>query len=270
MMKLIKNKKTEVIEKKHEQYHNRLLNDDSPFAIVEAYSRARTNIMYMYSENECPVYGFTSDSPNEGKSINCANVAISFAQMGKRVLIIDGDMRNPSQHAVFDIKNKGGLSEYLAGIDKTPNYQDVGTNGLTLLTAGRIPPNPAELISKNRFDELLDNSRLLFDYIFIDLPPVGLVTDGLAVAKKINGYIFVVRSNVGDLRAINRSIDALQKIGGNVCGFLLNGINPKETYSRYHSSYYGGKYGYGYGGYGYGYGRRGSKKSKDETEGKTK
>ena len=211
----------------------------------------------MYSENECPVYGFTSDSPNEGKSINCSNVAISFAQMGKRVLIIDGDMRNPSQHAVFNVKNKSGLSEYLAGIDKTPNYQDVGHNGLTLLSGGHVPPNPGELISKSRFDDLLENSRQLFDYIFIDLPPVGLVTDGLAVAKKINGYIFVVRSNVGDLRAIKRSVEALQMIGGNVCGFLLNGINPKESYSRYHGSYYGGKYGYGYG---YGYGRRASSK----------
>lgn len=250
-MKLFNRTKHVAVEKTHEQYASRLLTKDSPFAMLEAYSKARTNIMYMYSEHECPVYGFTSDSPNEGKSINCSNVAIAFAQIGKRVLIIDCDMRNASQHSVFGVENKSGLSEYLAGIDKTPNYVDIGYDGLTLLSGGQVPPNPSELISKSRFDDLIESARLLFDYIFIDLPPVGLVSDGLSVAKKIDGYIFIVRSHISDARAVGRSVEAINKLGGKVCGFLLNGINPKESYTRYHSTYYGGKYGYG-GGYGYG------------------
>ena len=102
-MNFNKKKKHVAVEKTHEQYKSRLLTKDSPFAMIEAYSKARTNIMYMYSEHECPVYGFTSDSPNEGKSINCSNIAISFAQVGKRVLVIDCDMRNSSQHSVFGV-----------------------------------------------------------------------------------------------------------------------------------------------------------------------
>ena len=233
-MKFIKKKKPVVVEKTHEVYESRLLTANSPFAMVEAYSKARTNIMYMYSEHDCPVYGFTSDSPNEGKSINCSNISISFSQAGKRVLIIDGDMRNASQHSVFNVENKSGLSEYLAGIDKTPNYQDVGYGGLTLLSGGQIPPNPSELISNNRFDDLIESARLLFDYIFIDCPPsLGMLTvKALSVS---DGVVIPMQCEFYSLEGMSQLFNTIKKIHQlfnpelRIVGILLTMYNGRLT-----------------------------------------
>ena len=233
---------------------SKLLSPHSSFGVAESYRSLRTNLMYSGRNEEKPVFAVISASPNEGKSLNCANIAISFAQLGRRVLLLDCDMRNPTQGRIFNMKNRHGVSEYLAGLYSEPLAQPTAYENLFVMAAGKIPPNPTELLSGERFAQLIAYARANYDYVFVDLPPLTIVTDALIVAPKMSGYIFVVEMGKSDVRAIHDSIDSLKSVSATVVGFVLNEMNPK-TGGYYRRSY---KYDYRYDGkgrYGYRYGR---------------
>lgn len=213
----------------------KMLNNDTPFAIKEAYNSVRTNLMFTNKGEACPIYVVTSAMPNDGKTINCINVAISFAQMGKRTLIIDADMRNPTVHHIFGMSLQDGLSEILAGMVTNVNIKPTELDCLSVLSAGKIPPNPAELLSGEKLEILLKFVRNRFDYIFIDTPPVEVVTDASVLAKKVTGFLLVVRNGVTDLSVIKHSVSTLEQVDASVVGFLLNDINPKNQ--RYYKNY---------------------------------
>ena len=120
----------------------KLLKANSPFAVKEAYNAIRTNLLFTQQGEKCPVFVVTSPTANNGKTINSANMAISFAQMGKRTLIIDSDMRNPSLHKLFSLNSKNGLSEILAGLTDNITVSKTDIENLSVITAGKIPPNP--------------------------------------------------------------------------------------------------------------------------------
>lgn len=231
----------------------RLLSDKTPFGIKEAYNMARTNVMYLNNTNKCSVYGITSALPNEGKSLSASNLSVSFAKLGKNILLIDCDMRNSSQNLTFSTKNKTGLSEYLSGIKPEPVIQKTKQDNLDIIVAGKIPPNPSELLNNDRMKDLIDMMKERYDYIFLDFPPINIVSDATAAAEYIDGYIFVVQSGESDVRFVNSAINTLTNIGAKISGFILNGVNPKKglKHSRYGKSKYG-YYGDGYTGYGYG------------------
>jgi len=228
----------------------RLLNSSTPFAIRESFNHLRTNLMYTLNDEEgCPIFAITSADESAGKSTVVANIAISYAMASKKVLLIDGDMRAPMQYKIFKMdKNLPGLSELLSGIEEDPDalIHETENEGISLLLAGMTPPNPAELIMSHHLEEYLKKWRMEYDAIFIDFPPVGIVTDTLAVNKLVTGYVFVARSEKSDSRKITAALDAMAKVDAKVLGIILNDVNAKSYNRRAHrkgrGSYYASRY----------------------------
>ncbi len=223
----------------------KMLCADSPFIVKEAYNAIRTNLLFSQQGEKCPVFVITSPTANNGKSINAINMAISLAQMGKRTLLIDADMRNPTVHRMFSIPVKNGLSEILAGLTDNITVSKTDVENLSVLTAGKIPPNPTELLSSARMDKLLDFVKAHYDCVFIDTPPVNLVTDATAFSSKATGYILVIKSVTTDIQEVKTTVSTLQQIEANIVGFVLNDVNAKnKRYSLYYKKGYRSKYGY--------------------------
>ncbi len=223
---------------------SKVLNDDSLFVQREAYNTLRTNLMFMSHDEKCQIYAISSVSQGEGKSLNCINLAISFVQLGKRVLVIDADLRNPSIMTTIGMENvKQGLSQYLAGITSKINIQKANINEkLDIIDVGIIPPNPADLLSSIRFSLLLNNLSEKYDYIFIDTSPIGIVADALAFADIITGYILIVKAQDSKLADEKKIIKSIEQIDAKITGFIYNASNPK------HANYKNkNRYGYGYG-----------------------
>lgn len=217
----------------------KMLKNASPFAIKEAYNMARAKLMFTSKGEKCPVYAVTSTDASDGKTINAINMAISFAMAGKKTLIIDGDMRNPSINKYFQVKREEGLSEILAQITSEINIQSSEQENLYFMTSGAIPPNPSELIGNEVLDRLLSALAEQFDCIFIDTPPVGLVSDAAYLAEKVTGYLMVVRSRYSELPAVQHAVDTLKNLNGSIVGFLLNDVEGKGSgyYKRSGSRY---------------------------------
>lgn len=244
-----KKKKKKVGEEISRDYTGRMLTAKTPFAVSEAFKLLRTNMCYTANNSgSCAVYGIVSPNAGEGKSIVAANTAISFAQMGKRVLLIDGDLRAPVQRKIFALEPKAdGLSDLLAGMKE---FKDVlrtieGVDNLNVIQSGRIPPNPAELLASSRMTEVLKEARNSFDVIIIDLPPVCEVADAGVISGVIDHYLMVVRSTQSNIGLASAAVNMLQGFGGSIAGFVINDINLKVG-AYYAKSKYGKAYRYGY------------------------
>jgi capsular exopolysaccharide synthesis family protein len=218
---------------------DKVLSNDSPFALREAYNSIRTNLRFTGRCKKCPVYAITSSDAAEGKTLNALNLAISFTQIGKKILMIDADMRKSSISSLLDIELIDGLSEYLAGIVDTPFIIEYHTN-LFVISSGEIPPNPTELLSGNRWHDLLENSKKEYDAIFIDLPPAGIVSDALLLTKDVTSYILIVREKVTKFDREQMLVRKLEGLGASICGFIYNGISMKSQDYTY--KYYGKEY----------------------------
>ena len=219
-------------------YKGKLLSETTSFAINEAFKMLRTNLFYTAKGEKCPVYGITSTFAHSGKSLLISNLAVSFAQLEKKVLLIDCDLRSSVIHKIFDMEKGEGISELLASADssidkyiKKTKYQN-----LSIITAGGTPPNPAELLSSARLGKFIEFMKQHFDIIFIDLPPVGIVTDAVVISEYVTGYLYVVRSRVDDSRALRAALSTMEQMDANILGLVLNDVDPK-TGGRY------GKYG---------------------------
>lgn len=249
-------------------YLGKLLTEKSPFAINEAFRSLRTNMFYTAGGEACPVYGITSSFAGSGKSLIISNLAISFAQLNKRVLLIDCDLRNSAIHKIFDIERGFGLSELLAGGDNSVDkcLRKSSYDNLQIITAGGTPPNPTELLASDRMGKFVEFLKKHFDVIFIDLPPIGVVSDAAVLSELVTGYVFVVRAGRDDDRSVKYSVSIMEQMKANIIGFVLNDVNVKSggkyggygkygygRYGRYYGKYGYGKYGYGKYGYGYGY-----------------
>ena len=220
----------------------RMLDKNAPFAIREAFNLLRTNLMYTMTDDQkgCPVYAITSISENAGKSTVISNLALAFSNLDKKVLLVDGDMRCPALYRFYDLDmRKPGLSELISGIENDVIVKEIRPN-LDLITSGRIPPNPSELISSPRFLELLSGWRREYDIIFIDFPPVGIVADSITISNEITGYLFAVRAGKSSAKAVNSAIDSMEQIGAKIVGVVLNDYNIKgsKKYRYNHSRYF--------------------------------
>lgn len=213
------------------------LTAQSPFAIKETYNSIRTKLMFTGRGEKCPVFAVTSPLTSDGKTTNAVSLAVSIAMAEQRVLLIDADMRKPTTHRHFHCESENGLSEILAGLTTEVKLRKTDCDHLSILTAGQIPPNPAELLGSKQMDTLLNYVRDYFDYIIIDTPPVNIVTDASTIAEKITGYILIVQSGKNHLRDINDAIQQLNEVNGNLVGIILNDPNSKSEKHYYSYRY---------------------------------
>lgn len=233
-------KKLHKEEKKFKFQRRFLLNQQSPFHIVEAYKVLRTNLIFSLPIKGCKKILVTSSQPSDGKSINCINIAISFAQTGARVLIIDCDLRRPSIARMLNENAIPGISNVLVNLSRLEDViRSTAYEGLEAIFSGDIPPNPAELIGDYKMRELLDTLALNYDYIFVDAPPVNTVTDASILSKYVDGVMVIARQNYTEKKAISEAVKQLSFAGAKILGLVFNAVeqNGKKyvghKYSRY-------------------------------------
>lgn len=217
-----------------------ILTNHSSFHVQEAYKALRTNIRFFLSGDGCKKFCITSSRAGEGKSITILNLAISFAQTGQRVLLIDGDMRRPSLARLLIEKPSPGLSNYLAGFNGEDEVIRSGIyTNLDVIFSGEIPPNPSELLGSENMQKLLERMGKRYDYILMDLPPIGVVADAGVIAGSLDGVLFLVRQNSTERDAVSASVKQLELSGARLMGFVLNGIQSdgKSYQDNYRYSY---------------------------------
>lgn len=228
----------------------RLLTNDTPFATKEAYVKLRTSLMFCMTSDKtrpCKVFAVTSAKPSEGKSITASNIAISYAMLGKKTILIDADVRKPTVRKLWNISSNVGLCDFIARI-KPLEMAKVADIPLWIVGAGTIPPNPSELLSSDRMKRFIEGCSKIYDYVIIDTPPINTVADAQIVSTFVDGMVLVTRSGHTTADELKAAIEAVGRAGGNMCGVVMNGVNMKSM--KYSYKY---KYGNGYG-YGYSYG----------------
>ncbi len=230
----------------------RMIGKNLPFEASESYKLLRTNILFSTAEKGCKVIGVTSPLAGEGKSTTSVNMAYELAESGKKVLLIEGDLRAPAIMKLLKIKKKIGLVHVLAGIHELDSAiaKSVFLEYLDILPAGKIPPNPAEMLASAKMRDVLKELSVNYEYIIIDLPPVMAVSDGLSIAETLTGMVVVVRQGYCDQRVLAETMRQLSYLKIKVLGFVLNRVDEKERYLHRRGGFNRkGKNGY-YGSYG--------------------
>jgi capsular exopolysaccharide synthesis family protein len=214
------------------------LNPKSP--ISEGYRMLRTNIEFSTINKKLQIIMVTSSKPGEGKSTTCANMAVTFAQANKKVLLIDADLRKPSQHHIFGKTNRSGLTTALFNqLELNDIIQFTGTENLSIIQAGPTPPNPSELLSSDQMAALLKAAREKYDVIIIDTPPIMSVTDAQIVATQSDGVVLVVDSGKVKKEVVLKAKASIEHVKAKLLGVVLNKIN--RNHSDTYSYYYGEK-----------------------------
>ena len=199
--------------------------DKLPKSITaESYRSLRTNIQYSSIDKQVKTLVVTSSNAGEGKSTVSGNLAYTFFQSGKRVLIIDCDLRKPSLHRKFNVSNEVGLTDVLVGTSELNKVMKKIDDNLYLLTTGTLPPNPAEIIGSNTMENFLEECKINFDYIILDTPPILPVTDSKLLAIKADATVLVVRSEISKLKHVSQAFKELGKVNANVIGTILNDV----------------------------------------------
>lgn len=205
---------------------------------MEAYRSLRTSIQYSGIDTELKSLVVTSSIPGEGKSTVASNLAKSFSKMNKKVLLIDADLRKPTIHKKLQLSNQVGLSDLIVQkLNPSEVIQKVDDQ-FDVLTAGKIPPNPAELVGSEKMSQLLSYLKETYDYIIIDTPPVLSVTDPQLLALKADGTLMVIREGKARQKLILNAYKELKKLNINVIGSILNDCGQKMGgYSQYYYQY---------------------------------
>ncbi len=205
--------------------------------VAESYRLVRSNLLLSHAEHPPQKILVTSTSPGEGKTASTINIARVLAQEGKKVLVIDCDLRKPRMHTLFGLENRMGLSNYLTGTQEGRLLRNVPGEDLKIIVSGSIPPNPSELLNSQKMKALIEKVSEKFDFILLDSPPIERVTDGLVLSQIVDGTIIVVRARKTIYDALDSGMKKLNRLGTNVLGFVLNGVESREVGSGYYSGY---------------------------------
>lgn len=221
--------------------------------ISEAYRSLRTSIQYAKADTPIKTIVVTSPGPQEGKSTTVANLAITIAQMGTKILLVDTDLRRPVLHSIFNLNRSKGISNYLVGkIPIEEAFFKTEIDNLYVMPCGTLPPNPSELLGSKSMQKCIEELKEIFDIVLFDSPPIMAVTDAAVLSSKVDGLILVVKSGQTDRNAVARSYEILKNIPNNILGALLNVVNVEGVYGSYYYYYYHYYY----------YGKDGTKKSR--------
>lgn len=226
-----------------ENFRRRLITYEDPKSPVsESYRSLRTNISYSSSEKKIKSLLISSPQPGEGKSTTTANLAIAFAQLKRKTLLVDADLRKPVQHNVFGQPRDPGLSEYLIGeineFDSIIHKTQI--ENLFVVSAGAVPPNPSELLGSARMGRIIDELESKWDIVLFDSPPIVAVTDASMISNEIDAIALVVKAGSTDKAAVDRALDTINNVNAPLIGAILNSANPETLagkYSYYYSYY---------------------------------
>ena len=227
---------------------NRVLNDMSSFITVETYKDIRTNVRFSMPKTEKgKVIVITSSAPGEGKTTTSINLAITFAQMGAKVILVDCDLRKSRIHRYLKLDRKNGVTDVLCGFSQLDKAikRNVREN-LDVLPAGEIPPNPVELMETEEYSKLISTLQERYDYIFVDTPPITVVTDAAVTMKYSMGTIVVIRHNVTTFDMLDVAMEKIAATGVKVLGAIMVGSEEKRPTYGQKSGKYGYKYKYNY------------------------
>jgi len=212
---------------------------DPKSSVAEAYRTLRTNIQFSSPDKPIKTLVISSAGPGEGKSTTVANLAITFANLGKKTVLIDADLRKPILHKVFDMQRDPGLTHAIIGshaIDDVVKKTEI--DNLSIITCGEIPPNPSELLASYKLSSILGELREKYDVVLFDSPPVIAVTDATILSTVTDGILLVVRANKTDTRALQRAVELLSHVKCNVLGAVLNGVSVSGGYGSYYYYYH--------------------------------
>ncbi len=227
------------------------LHKNLKFTATEQYKLLRANLAFTLPEEDCSVIGVTSAMRGEGKSTTAVNLSYVLAESGKRVLLIDGDLRLPSVAKKMRIENSPGLSDLLKGDDtvQMSNFRSKYFNNWFIIPSGSLPPNPSELLGSKKMKNLLSVFAKQFDYIIFDLPPVNIVSDALTISKYLSGMIVVIREDYTEKKELETCVRQLKLSDVKVLGCVINEAkNGRHSYGKYrYKRYY--KYYKSYGNY---------------------
>lgn len=220
---------------------------DPKSPISEIFRTLRTNLQFMTSNKGLKTLLVTSSVPGEGKSWVSANLVSAFAQEGKKVIVVDSDMRKGRMHSIFNVEKKPGLSNYLSGVidvedkDNIFNYvRQTKVENLYVMPTGDVPPNPSELLVSERMTSLIGNLKNIFDIVIFDGTPSLIVTDAIIIARQVDASLIVTaykETKMGDVEKIKK---AIENVGGKIAGIVINKI-PISAKKYEHSYYYGKK-----------------------------
>jgi len=224
--------------KQKQQTKRQLIAHNQPKSPVsEQYRNVRTNIQFAAVDTELDSFLVTSANPAEGKTTTTANIAVVFAQQGKKVLLIDADMRKPAMHTLFRVDNILGLTSILSRQSRLREcVRQTEVDNLDFLPSGAVPPNPAELLGSTAMRDLLTEAKSEYDLVIIDTPPILAVTDAQVLANLVNGSVLVVRSGHTDKDTAIKAKALLENTTSKLLGVVLNGKEQKEHQYYY---YYG-------------------------------
>ena len=204
--------------------------------VSEAYRTLRTNLEFSSLDEPLRTMVVTSPGPEEGKSTTLANLAVTLAHAEKRVILVDCDLRRPSQHEIFGLSNGVGLTTMVVDEEamRDPPLLETGVEGLQLLPSGPLPPNPSELVGSRRMAEIISALSERADIVLFDAPPVIAVTDAAVLASRVDGVLLVIKAGATKRDHAKRAKALLDKVNAHVVGAVLNNIKMDTSYYRYY------------------------------------
>ena len=212
---------------------------DPKSPVAEAFRTLRTNIQFASPDKPLKTMMITSAGPAEGKSTVLANLAVAMAQSGQKTIVVDADMRRPTQHKLFNIPQTPGLTNILVGKSTIEHaLQASGIEGLSILPSGPIAPNPSELLGSKTMHSLINTLTEMADVVIFDVPPVVAVTDAAVLAPRLDGVLLLINSGSVQQEAALKAKELLENVKANILGVILNNVSTKDGPAYYYYYYY--------------------------------